>query len=68
MRPLAKRRYNLVVCLEDLMKTMNNLCKLSDSHSGGYGDVFCDVTPCSPMKVNRSFGGTYCLHLQNLRV
>jgi hypothetical protein len=22
------------------------------------------ITPCSPLKVNRCFGGTYCLHLQ----
>jgi hypothetical protein len=27
-----------------------------------------DVTPCSPVDVHRSFGVTYCLHLQNRRV
>jgi hypothetical protein len=26
--------------------------------------IFCDITPCSPLKVNRCFGGTYRLHLQ----
>jgi hypothetical protein len=26
--------------------------------------VFWDITPCSPLKVNRNFGGTYRLHLQ----
>jgi hypothetical protein len=26
--------------------------------------IFPDITPCSPLKVNRRFGGTYCLHLQ----
>jgi hypothetical protein len=26
--------------------------------------VFCDITPCSPLKVNRRFGGTYLLHLR----
>jgi hypothetical protein len=26
--------------------------------------VFWDITPCSPLKVNRRFGGTYRLHLQ----
>jgi hypothetical protein len=27
--------------------------------------VFWDVTPCSPLSVNRRFGGTYRLHLQD---
>jgi hypothetical protein len=26
--------------------------------------IFCDITLCSPLKVNRRFGGTYYLHLQ----
>jgi hypothetical protein len=26
--------------------------------------AFMDVTPCSPAKVHRSFGGTYYLNLQ----
>jgi hypothetical protein len=26
--------------------------------------VFWDITPCSPLKVNRCFGGTYRIHLQ----
>jgi hypothetical protein len=26
--------------------------------------VFWDITPCSPLRVNRRFGGTYRLHLQ----
>jgi hypothetical protein len=26
--------------------------------------VFWDIGPCSPLKVNRRFGGTYRLHLQ----
>jgi hypothetical protein len=26
--------------------------------------VFWDITPCCPLKVNRRFGGTYCLNLQ----
>jgi hypothetical protein len=29
--------------------------------------IFWDITPCSPLKVNRRFGGT-CLHLQGLRI
>jgi hypothetical protein len=26
--------------------------------------IFWDITPCSPLKVYRRFGGTYRLHLQ----
>jgi hypothetical protein len=26
--------------------------------------IFWDITTCSPLKVNRRFGGTYRLHLQ----
>jgi hypothetical protein len=29
---------------------------------------FWDVTPCRPFKVNRRFGGIFCLHLQGLRI
>jgi hypothetical protein len=30
--------------------------------------IFWDITPCSPMKVNRRSGGTYRLHLQGRRI
>jgi hypothetical protein len=30
--------------------------------------IFCDITPCSPLKVNRRFGGTCRLHLQRRRI
>jgi hypothetical protein len=29
--------------------------------------IFWDITPCSPLKVSRRFGGTYHLHLQGRR-
>jgi hypothetical protein len=29
--------------------------------------IFWDITPCSPLSVNRRFGGAYCLHLQGRR-
>jgi hypothetical protein len=29
--------------------------------------IFWDITPRSPLRVNRRFGGTYCLHLQGRR-
>jgi hypothetical protein len=28
------------------------------------GSIFWDITQCSPLKVNRCYGGTYSLHLQ----
>jgi hypothetical protein len=31
------------------------------------GSIFRDITPCSPLKVNWSFGRTYRLHLQSRR-
>jgi hypothetical protein len=30
--------------------------------------IFWDVTPCSPLKLNRRFGGTCRLHLQGRRI
>jgi hypothetical protein len=30
--------------------------------------IFWDITPCSPMNVNRRFGRTYRLHLQGRRI
>jgi hypothetical protein len=30
--------------------------------------IFCDITPCSPLKVNRRFKGTCRLHLQGRRI
>jgi hypothetical protein len=30
--------------------------------------IFWDITPCSPLSVNRRFGGTYCLHLQGRKI
>jgi hypothetical protein len=30
--------------------------------------VFCDITPCSPLKVSWCFRGTCCFHLQGQRI
>jgi hypothetical protein len=30
--------------------------------------IFWDITPCSPLKVNRRFGGKYRLNLQSRRI
>jgi hypothetical protein len=29
--------------------------------------IFCDITPCCPLKANRRFEGACCLHLQGPR-
>jgi hypothetical protein len=43
----------------------SSTCRIWGSRDGGYEEsVFWDITPCSPLKVNRRFGGTYHLHLQ----
>jgi hypothetical protein len=31
-------------------------------------NIFWDIAPCSPLKFNRRFGGTYRLHLQSRRI
>jgi hypothetical protein len=28
---------------------------------------FWDITPCGPLKINKYFGGTCCVHLQGRR-
>jgi hypothetical protein len=30
--------------------------------------ILYDITPCSPLKINRRFGGTYHLHFQSRRI
>jgi hypothetical protein len=30
--------------------------------------IFWDIKPCSPLKFNRRFGGTYRLHLQGQKI
>jgi hypothetical protein len=30
--------------------------------------IIRDITPCSPLKANRRFGGTYRFHLQGQRI
>jgi hypothetical protein len=47
------------------LKTMNKIfehtLKLKNT-------IFWDITPCSPLKVNRRFGGTYRLNLQGRKI
>jgi hypothetical protein len=34
----------------------------------GSHTIFWDITPCSPLKIKRRFGGTYRLHLQGRKI
>jgi hypothetical protein len=36
----------------------------SARESARLSTIFRDITPCSPLSVNRRFGGIYRLHLQ----
>jgi hypothetical protein len=44
-------------------------CRIWGSHSSGdTNSVFWDITPCSQLKANQSFGERCCIHLQDWRV
>jgi hypothetical protein len=52
-----------------LIRLFNEGIWISDTKSVNSGEkkkntVVWDATPCSPLKANLRFGGTYCLHLQ----
>jgi hypothetical protein len=50
-------------------RVTNTFCMIRDSHSGGY-EEFCllGITPHSPLKVNRRFGGTFCVRFHGRRI
>jgi hypothetical protein len=49
--------------------THRNSYRFWGSHSGGYeSSIFYFITPCSPFKINRRFGGTCHLHIQSWRI
>jgi hypothetical protein len=57
-------RFNFIMlyCWElDCVTEFANNCTIKST-------IFWDITRCSPLNVNRSFGGTYRLHLQNRRI
>jgi hypothetical protein len=58
-RTLFCRRSNLRYMLMMLCCNLSHYLKSS---------IFWDVTPCSPFKVNRRFGGTCRLHLQGREI
>jgi hypothetical protein len=53
--------YDIISLKFILGKKTVNLIKLMNS-------ALWTITPCSPLNVNRCFGGIYHLHLQDLRI
>jgi hypothetical protein len=58
-------------------RLMPLFCKCNSQQSVGFEvltavvmkcTVFWDTTPCSPLKINRRFGGIYHLHLQGRKI
>jgi hypothetical protein len=58
------------------MKTLSEPAEIKTEHVGlevlvvlvMKSAIFWDITPCSPLKVNRRFGGTYDLHHQGRKI
>jgi hypothetical protein len=45
---------------------LRKVSRIWGSRSGCYNEYL--LSPCSPLKVNRLFGGTYCLHVQGRKI
>jgi hypothetical protein len=52
-------KYTCINILLEILRDLKPQRKLDIKRT-----TFWDITPCSPLKVNRRFGGTYRLHLQ----
>jgi hypothetical protein len=48
--------------------TLNLFCYLFQPNLKLKSTILWDITPCSPLRVNRRFGGTYRLHLQDRKI
>jgi hypothetical protein len=68
----SKKRKKQVLSGEQLVTNvcLNQLKDVVNSYTRKVKSILIDllnITPCSPLKVNRRFGGTYRLHLRILR-
>jgi hypothetical protein len=64
IKPKAKGNLRAdVMLLSDILQKFNNVRTGITMESS----MFCNITPCSPLKVNQRFGGTCRLHLQGCR-
>jgi hypothetical protein len=57
--------YHSMVCSLDTDRIVNNPQKIKQKTGKTLKNyTFWYITPCSPLKVNRRFGGKYRIHLQ----
>jgi hypothetical protein len=62
-------RYYSEIWVEGLRKNMKNLVGFEDLTAALLkSTIFWDIAPCSPLRDNRRFGGTYRLHLQGQKI
>jgi hypothetical protein len=53
---------------EITLRIMRSVLKSYEQRTRVTSSIFWDITPCSPLNVNRRFGGKSCLHLQDRRI
>jgi hypothetical protein len=51
-------------CVSELTQRYNQELPSTITDETQKSHIFWDIMTCGPLKVNGSFGGTYCLHLQ----
>jgi hypothetical protein len=61
---LVEENSHCKVCKLECAGYRTTDCKLETRSSS----IFWDLTPCSPLKVNRRFGGTFRFHVQGRRI
>jgi hypothetical protein len=61
-----KKKVLLSLCLLSTVQTLMGFLSFKLLVKDSY--IFWDITPCSPVKVDRRFGGTYRYHPQDRRV
>jgi hypothetical protein len=58
----------MYICHLEEIKVLGSILGRCTGYSELKNTIFWDITPRSPLKVNRRFGGTYRLHLQGRRI
>jgi hypothetical protein len=67
--PLCYNSHLLLRFLISLSLSLDVFCYLFEPFISRFkSTIFWDITPCSPLKVNRRFGEIYCLDLQGRRI
>jgi hypothetical protein len=60
--------YKRFCCSKFIVITSSLSDQLASNNCSTKTSIFCDITPCSPLKVNLRFGGACRLHLQGRRI